>query len=312
MALPAPAGDSRHFRNALGAFATGVTVVTTRDGADNDIGLTASSFNSVSLDPPLILWSLARNAASLPAFMQCEHFAVHVLSSAQQDLSDRFARKGSDKFAQTALNRGPDNIPLLADCAARFICRMTYRYEGGDHIILVGEVIDFEHNDQPPLLFHSGKYGRILPKLATATSDESISDYLGLLLGRASLQLYQPARVRCSTLSLSEAEYYVLMALADRKPRPFHAIAELIALGGFQLTEQMLAPLTTRGLLETVTTDSDPCLKLTTAGLDLVVQLAAQARASEEQALADIDPQDRLLLKQLLKSICRNTVPVTL
>lgn len=306
--------DSRHFRNALGAFATGVTVVTTRDVDGGDIGLTASSFNSVSLEPPLILWSLARNAASLPAFMACEYFAVHVLSVAQQELSDRFSRKGADKFASIPAQRGPAGIPLLADCTARFICKMTYRYEGGDHIILVGEVIEFEHSGQAPLLFHSGKYGRVLPKLAspnTPDADDDISEYLGLLLGRAALQLYQPAKKSWLELGLTESGYFVLMALASAEPRPQSSVAELIGLGGFSLTEQVLAPLAAQGLLEIADTDAEPALKLTAAGLDMVIQLAAQARSAEELAMVDMDLEDRLLFKRLLKKICRNSAPGT-
>lgn len=157
-----PSIDAGEFRKALGSFTTGVTVVTTRGTEDNDVGLTANSFNSVSLDPPMVLWSLGKSARSLPHFRSSEYFAVHILAQGQEALSTRFASRGIDKFQELELTRGPGNIPLLEDSAARFICRTAYQYEGGDHIIFVGEVVEFSHREKPPLLFHAGQYGQLL------------------------------------------------------------------------------------------------------------------------------------------------------
>jgi 3-hydroxy-9,10-secoandrosta-1,3,5(10)-triene-9,17-dione monooxygenase reductase component len=154
----------RRFRSALGAFATGVTIVTTRDGEGRDVGLTANSFNSVSLDPPMVLWSLARSARSLPAFLAASHFAVHVLAADQEELSMRFAARGLEKFAGLNLERGAQSIPLLRGCAARFQCRTAFRHEAGDHMIFVGEVEAFDHSDLPELLFHRGRYALAVPK----------------------------------------------------------------------------------------------------------------------------------------------------
>src|SRR5689334_23755866 len=114
--------DKRRFRDALGAFATGVTIVTTRGPNGADIGLTANSFNSVSLDPPMVLWSLARASFSLPAFQANPWFAVHVLAADQDGLSHRFATRGVDKFAGLELERGQGEVPLLPGCSARFQC----------------------------------------------------------------------------------------------------------------------------------------------------------------------------------------------
>ncbi len=158
--------DFNEFRRALGAFTTGVTVVTTHGETHGDIGLTANSFNSVSLDPPLVLWSLARAARSVEAFTTCDYFAIHVLAADQEEISSRFAQRGVDKFLGLELERGPARIPLLKSCAARFICNTRYQYEGGDHIIFVGEVVDFSYWQRPPLLFYGGKYGQIQPREA--------------------------------------------------------------------------------------------------------------------------------------------------
>jgi flavin reductase (DIM6/NTAB) family NADH-FMN oxidoreductase RutF len=112
---------------------TGVTIETTRTRAGADVGLTTNSFNSVSLNPPMVLWSLAKSARSLPAFLESDSFAVHVLSASEQQLSRTFAERGADKFAGLALERGRGDIPLIPDCSARFQCRTAVRYEGGDH-----------------------------------------------------------------------------------------------------------------------------------------------------------------------------------
>ncbi len=148
--------DPKQFRNALGAFTTGVTVVTTRKPDGTDVGLTANSFNSVSLEPPMVLWSLAKTSGSLQAFNDSEHFAVHILSNRQEALSGRFAKRGIDKFEGQELSRGQGGVPLLPGCSARFECRVAYRYEGGDHVIFVGEVLNSEHFGLPPLVFQSG------------------------------------------------------------------------------------------------------------------------------------------------------------
>ena len=166
-----PKLDPRAFRTALGSFVTGVTIVTTCDAAGVDTGLTANSFNSVSLDPPLILWSLALNATTLPAFRQAEWWAVHILAAEQEALSGQFASKGTDRFEGVALSRGPGGIPLLEGCAARFICRTAFEYEGGDHAIFVGQVTDFDHGGGLPLVYHGGRYSRVLPGGAHAVDE---------------------------------------------------------------------------------------------------------------------------------------------
>lgn len=151
-----PEFSERQLRDALGRFATGVTVVTT-EGPNGPLGITANSFASVSLDPPLVLWSPARKSRRFPAFEAAAHFAVHVLSIGQQALAERFA--GSEQgFAGLEIERGIDGVPLLAGCSARFECRHAAGHDGGDHLIVVGEVLRFEMTDLPPLVFWRGNY----------------------------------------------------------------------------------------------------------------------------------------------------------
>lgn len=177
--LPSAAApvDPRQFRAALGAFTTGVTIVTTQDAEGRDVGLTANSFNSVSLTPPMVLWSLAKSSNSLGAFVDAAHFAVHILAADQEPLSTRFATRGIEKFAGLDLARGHGGIPLLDGCAARFECRTAFRYEGGDHEIFVGEVITFEHFDRAPLVFHGGNYAMAvkLPRSARAATESEVA-----------------------------------------------------------------------------------------------------------------------------------------
>ncbi|MCD1591141.1 flavin reductase family protein [Qipengyuania citrea] len=154
--------DPQAFRDALGSFVTGVTIVTARDEAGRPYGLTANSFNSVSLDPPMVLWSLSLRSGSLPVFRDADNWAVHVLAADQQAMSDRFARPGDGKFAGVENVDGPEGAPLLAGYAARFGCRARFEYEGGDHAIFLGEVVDFDRREADPLIYHGGRYGRVM------------------------------------------------------------------------------------------------------------------------------------------------------
>ena len=140
-------------------FATGVTIVTARTQEGQLVGLTANSFNSVSLDPPLVLWSLSRAAASLPAFRAGSHYAINVLGADQQALALRFASKGVDRFADVDFVDGAGGAPILAGSAASFECFNRSRYEEGDHVIFVGEVERCTRREgASPLLYHGGKF----------------------------------------------------------------------------------------------------------------------------------------------------------
>lgn len=151
-----PEFDERALRDAMGRFATGVTVVTTMT-PDGPLGMTANSFASVSLDPPLVLWSPARKSRRFPAFEAASHFAVHVMALGQRALAHRFARAGA-AFQDLDYARGHGEVPLLDGCAARFECRHAAGYDGGDHLIVVGEVLRFEEHDRRPLLYYRGRY----------------------------------------------------------------------------------------------------------------------------------------------------------
>jgi 3-hydroxy-9,10-secoandrosta-1,3,5(10)-triene-9,17-dione monooxygenase reductase component len=152
--------DARDFRAALGCFPTGVCLITTLAPDGLRVGLTANSFSSVSLDPPMVLWSLARTAASAAVFRDAEYFAINVLAQGDEEISTHFAKSGTDKFARFPgrFGEGIVGVPLLQGAVATFECHSRHRYYGGDHIIVTGVVERYTHRDAPPLLFYRGSY----------------------------------------------------------------------------------------------------------------------------------------------------------
>ena len=154
---PSPAIDARAFRDALGQFATGITLVTAQ-GPDGPAGFVANSFASVSLDPPLVLWSPARASARFPIFRAAQHYAIHVLAVPQFDLIARFTRQGLG-FDGLAHGRSSEGVPLIQCALARLECAQVATHDGGDHLIILGRVLRFELQEGAPLVFHHGAYG---------------------------------------------------------------------------------------------------------------------------------------------------------
>lgn len=166
----------RALRDAMGHFPTGVVIVTAPAGRGEDpIAITVSSFNTVSLDPPLILFCVNRDALSLPALLRAPHFAISVLQSDQQHLSNRFAAQGGDKWAGIEPVLSEAGCPGIGPCLARFECAPFATYDGGDHVILVGRVMEFDRSDQgEPLLFFRGGYHSIAPSRQERRSGDSV------------------------------------------------------------------------------------------------------------------------------------------
>ena len=161
MSTPLPrqksAVDTRHFRSALSQFATGVTVITTRLENGKFLGITASSFNSVSLNPPLVLWSLSNGASSLPVFTVNSHYVINVLAANQAHLAEQFSKPSKDRFIGVDYTLSATGLPILTGGAAWFECHNRSRYPEGDHVIFVGEVEQCEFTPSAPLIFHGGQ-----------------------------------------------------------------------------------------------------------------------------------------------------------
>ena len=293
--------DPRAFRDALGTFATGVTIVTTRDPQGADVGLTANSFNSVSLDPPMVLWSLALNSGNLPAFRQARWWAVHVLASEQESLSGRFATRDVDRFAGLELARGPGDIPLLEGCAARFICRTAYEYEGGDHAIFVGHVLEFDRAGRPPLIYHEGKYGRVLPGGEGAESQKASEDFtrrfLGHQLGRAYVAVFGEVRHEYLRRGLTSADYVVLTALGLGEASPLPDLAARARRSGADSPDAAIQDAAHNGL---ITIGGGGEASLTEAGRTLLVELTAVAQAGQMKVEDELTQGEIAMLRHLL------------
>lgn len=151
--------DPATFRRTLGCFPTGVAIVTTTTETGAPIGVTISSFNSVSLDPPLVLWSLDLKAGTLPIYRSSGGFVINILSAEQADLPRIFSSPIEDRFAQVPWHKGASGFPVLDEAAAVIECRTYARYDGGDHEIFLGEVLNHSASDRTPLVFGKGRLG---------------------------------------------------------------------------------------------------------------------------------------------------------
>lgn len=307
--------DPKAFRQALGSFATGVTIITTRSGDGEPVGLTVSSFNSVSLEPPLVLWSLAKSSLSLDIFENAEHWAVHVLSTEQADLSSRFAMQGEDKFAGLELEDGVGNTPLLQSCSARFQCKKAFQYEGGDHLIFVGEVVEFDRSETAPLVFHGGQYAHATarnannkpktPYLAGSFSD----NFLGYLLGRSHFRFYGQIRPLLESENLNDEEFFVLSTLTLKSKMSDVQMAQV--LGGVldDSSESALGSLTTRGLIKHSDQPPEPGYSLTSEGSTLALKLISAAKGVEAQAIEKLGDEETAVLKSLLHRLLESIDP---
>lgn len=234
--------DAQDFRRALGRFPTGVTVVTTRAPDGGFIGLTANSFNSVSLDPPLVLWSIGKRQASLPLFQQARIFAVNVLAADQIELSQRFASPVADRFRGVSTFRASSGAPLLEGCAAWFDCALHHSYDGGDHLIFVGKVLACRAEAKPALVYADGQYGLSsrhplappprMPQPGAGRADlppqAFVDDYLSYLLAKASALVSAQFHAEVKAEGLTVPEWRVLATLSDGVPRTIGALAGIV------------------------------------------------------------------------------------
>lgn len=294
--------DPKAFRMALGSFATGVTVITTLDAAGKDVGVTASSFNTVSLNPPLVLWSLDRRAFCLKAFEQSSHFVVNVLAANQVDISNRFARSGADKFSGLDLRRGLRDIAVLPDTSACFQCAVEHRYDGGDHIILVGRVLDFKTSDVAGLIFQQGRYaiGTDHPMTRRGfaqTEDEGgfVRGFLPYVTGRCHQALMDGFKLALQGSPLSAAQYRVLFSLREADQCDKEKLCELSLLGENRV-DMALDELFVKSL---VSLDGDYAA-VTRRGLEVLAEAEARLVAWEKQTLLNMPDGEAAALKEKL------------
>jgi 3-hydroxy-9,10-secoandrosta-1,3,5(10)-triene-9,17-dione monooxygenase reductase component len=309
--------DPREFRRALGAFTTGVTIVTARAPDGTPVGVTANSFNSVSLNPPMILWSLARSSHSLAAFQAADHWVVHILAADQEALSNRFAKSGDDKFSGVVTEIGVGVAPLLKDCVCRLQCKTAFINEGGDHVIFVGEVVAFDHRDVPSLAFQGGKYALATRKTAPSLlsgkeprqSDISYGeDFLGYLLWRADLHFRNHVIPQLNAQGLDVDSFMILAMLMHRNGRSLDRLAsDMLLQSGPQGIATRVDSLIEQGLVIAEVQDAMSMVWLTDTGRAVTLRIHAALLSIEADLLGRLDPAEGLAIKHLLRSFIVQT-----
>lgn len=231
--------DPKEFRRCLGNFATGVTVITAQLEDGTKVGVTANSFNSVSLDPPLVLWSIIKQSSSYPIFEKASHFAVNILAADQIDLSNQFARPSDDKFAHVDYALGAGQAPLLTQTAANFQCENYQILDGGDHWIMIGKVVAFENHGRSPLLYVQGSYAGALPFTGAKTSEQNVASRATLerlhnsaiyLMNKVLQKLQENYLPKQSATGLSSSEARLLLVLSDTHGITYEDLKNLVTI----------------------------------------------------------------------------------
>ena len=266
MSHPSPHADAidpKLFRQLLGCFPTGVAIITTDTAAGQPVGLTCNSFSSVSLEPPLVLFSLRKASRLLDTFMEADRFAINILSQSQELLSGRFASsKIADKFEGVAWHRGPSGTPLIDDCLASFECRVHARHEAGDHVIFIGEVKHMAPGGTDhALVFYKGAYMMLAEslrklvlegQLGTADIDESYRALYGTLL-RLACERASDAEVDAIEDAVVEIEQHQGEAALPQRIEATARLFSSIAQAGHNEALRLMAQTMTNVLRERMT-----------------------------------------------------------
>jgi flavin reductase (DIM6/NTAB) family NADH-FMN oxidoreductase RutF/DNA-binding MarR family transcriptional regulator len=299
--------DQRALRRCLGQFATGVTVMTAQAGGEL-AGVTANSFSSLSLDPPLILWSIGKLSRSLPVFQAATHFAVNILAADQVQVSQTFSRPDPDRFSKAPWALGPGGAPLLEGTVATIVCRPEAFHDGGDHVLIVGRVVLHAQRDAPVLLFSQGRYGvaEDHPELKPSTPASTAGDALGepsspllRLLSRAQHVTSANFEELRRAEQLTVAQIRLLASLSDGDGQTEQLAAR--ACLGQRDTEDAIADLVALGYVQR---DAADTLSLTPAGHARRDRFRRRTAEVERAFLADFPPAEveigRLFLARLI------------
>ena len=310
---PVESGDPRieadGFRRSLAEFATGVTVIATSVDGER-FGLTSNSFASVSLDPPLVLWSIRRESKSFAAFAACSHFAVNILADDQIELSQRFARSGPDKFRDLDCHAGQGDALLFPGVAASFECVRTQTYDGGDHLILVGQVLRYSRYDRQPLLFVKGRYAVSAdhPDTRIFTTDAKtgqLEDGEERVLSNLMIRAYSAIASRLERgrqtagLGLTLMQARLLRAAASSPDRTIDELMPELLLD-FNASRNLLGSVVSLGL---VAVDGRGRVRLTAEGEARLHAIVAHAHANEEVMFRDIPETDLATVRRVLNTM---------
>lgn len=300
--------DSRELRRTLGQFATGVTVVTCLGPGGQLVGMTANSFTSVSLEPPLVLWSVDRKARSFEAFANAERFAFSVLSQGQVDIANRFARPGADKFGTLDWQPGLGGVPLLPGAAAHVECARHEAFDGGDHLVVVGRVVRFARHERPALVFAQGRYGAVAPHPGgpdaageahvVAAARHPYDDFLVPLLFRAYTHVFNAFAGTLESEDMTARQMRILSILSAGGPVEEGALLtrSMLSRSRFEEARQSLHA---SGLIA----EGAEGLALTAEGERKLVELLRLAVERERHATRALDASEVEMLRTLLRKL---------
>lgn len=316
MELPVEAGYPTHdpaaFRRCLAQFSTGVAVIATRLG-EKITAMTSNSFSSVSLDPPLILWSIKRDSQSFAIFEAASHFTVNILAHDQVELSQNFARSGPDKFNGVTWTPGIEGIPLIDGVVATFECQNRQILDGGDHVILIGLVERYCRFDRQPLLFSQGRYAMVAdypggdkpaseaPTGEAEPGSRQLTTSLFLQAYKAMADVFERAR-RLGGLSLQES-----MLLRAVETRPGRTLEDLLLsiLLGMDIGYSVYAQLLERGF---ITVDADKRIQLTSDGERRIMSVIQHSLEIECETFRSLAPEDLAVTRRVLKSLINSSI----
>ena len=305
--------SSNDFRSALSSFATGVTIITARDLNDDPIGMTASSFNSVSMEPPLVLWSIAKSALSSPSFTNATFFAVHVLASDQSEISNKFAIKGEDKFSNINWHEDQNRVPIISDVSSRFDCQTHDIHDGGDHWIIVGHVLNLENSSKQGLVFSQGSYATtstIKPKQHSEfnvdTGASLIDELLIYQLARASRQVETLFHKTVEEEGLTIPEWRILASLYGKVSRNLVDLCARTFVDPSAITD-VLSQMNNDNLCVLSGEGSSMVITGTESGMKRVAHLFNMAKNQENEILKNMNEQERLSLLGSLENVISNT-----
>lgn len=297
--------DARELRNCFGKFATGITVITSVSRQGIKIGLTVNSFSSLSIDPPMILWSLDNRSLNLEELIEASHFAVNVLASDQMEISNNFASRAENKFEDIDTIDGKNGMPLLKDTVAFLECKNVHQYPGGDHTIFVGEVEDFAISNKKPLLYANGQYGLAarhpsnhFPEPADSETPQD-DDFIVLLLLRSYWEISDPfhRELLDEGIPVSHARILVHISQTPSMTAPEVAKSTRIDMAAVSMSLNWLRD------NDQIIIDDDLCITLSNKGQEFLKSVKCRAQRFEDEVLDGYTEEDIDMLKSMLRKL---------
>ena len=297
--------DIEVLRNCFGKFATGITVITALAPDGTKIGLTVNSFSSLSLEPPMVLWSLDKKSKSIGAFITAPHFAVNVLASDQMDISNNFARTSENKFNNIELLESKCNLPLLSGTVADLECKNISTYEGGDHLIFIGEVEHFNTSNKKPLLYTNGQYTvaarhpAVKMSVPEGKDVSSKDDFIVPLLLRSYWEISDPFYRELQDEGMPIAHARIIVHLSHSPNLTKADLSKAIRVDIAAVTKSV-AWLCNNGYLNKLNNDQ---FALSQAGNEHLKDVQRRAQRLEKEVLDGYSNEDVDMLKSMLKKI---------